>query len=61
LAGATGGVAVYFITKAGAYIANINIRKQELNSGTKRVMRHHFPKSDLEAVCIKEGSTIPPN
>lgn len=60
-AAVTGGVAVYFITKMAAGLANINIRKDKLTPETIGLMRPLFPGLDVEHVRIKEGSTIPPN
>jgi len=61
MTGATGGVMVYFITKAAAALANIFIRRQRLSLGVKKIMAPLFPELNMGRVSIKEGSTIPPN
>ncbi len=61
LAGHTGGIFIYFIAKVAAGTANIGIRRDELSSDTKNIMRPLFPYLDLDRIRIKSGSTIPPN
>jgi hypothetical protein len=59
--GCVSGISIYLVAKAAARIANIFVRRHELNSDTKNIMRPLFPYLDLERIRIKSGSTLPPN
>jgi hypothetical protein len=61
LIGCISGISIYMVAKAAARIANIFVRRHELNSGTKNIMIPLFPHLDLERIRIKSGSTLPPN
>jgi len=59
--GCSGGIVIYMISKAAAGIANIGVRREELNSNTINIMKPLFPHLNLEHIRIRPGSTIPPN
>lgn len=59
--GCLSGISIYMVAKTAARIANFFVRRQELNSDTKNIMRPLFPFLDLERIRIKSGSTLPAN
>lgn len=59
--GCAGGVVIYNAAKAAARVANVARKRRKLKGDTKKLMRRHFPKLNLNKVRFCINSSLPAN